>query len=136
MAWIIGWLPEFEQRCLRDASDAGGDGHEEGGGAQGGVDGDHAGAEGGGGRGAAHEQQETEHAGHELEEEHCHGGQAQPAVDAVEVRDGFVRLELVIVPGGDEAHHDAGDGQQVEHGVKQLAPDSFATSTRAIHQHS
>ncbi len=35
----------------------------------------------------------------------------------------------------DETDDDAGDGQQVEHGVKQLVPDPTAAATRSVEQH-
>ncbi len=35
----------------------------------------------------------------------------------------------------DEPDDDAGDGQQVEHGVKQLVPDPTAAATRSVEQH-
>ena len=41
----------------------------------------------------------------------------------------------VVVPGRDEAHDDAGDGQQVEGGVQQLAPHAPAAAARPVHQH-
>ena len=99
------------------------------------MDGDHRGPEGGRGGGAAHQEEEAEDARDELEEEHGHGGQAQPAVDAVEVGDGLV-LEGVVIPGSHEPDHDAGDGQKVEHRVQQLAPHPSAAPAGAVHQHT
>ena len=127
--------PEFVESCLGDAGNAGGHGQEEGGGAQAGVDRRHGGPEGGGGGGAAVEEEEGEGAGDELEEEHAHGGQAQPGVDAVHVGDGLGLGQGVVVPGRHEADDDAGDGQEVEHGVDQLAPDPPAAPAGSVHQH-
>ena len=131
----ISVSPQFVECRLSNAGDAGGHGQEEGGGAQAGVDRRHGGPEGGGGGGAAVEEEEGEGAGAELEQEHPHGGEAQPGVDAVHVRDGLGLGEGVVVPGGHEADDDAGDGEEVEHGVDQLAPDPPAAPAGSVHQH-
>ena len=44
--------------------------------------------------------------------------------------------EGVVVPGGEETDSDAGGGEQVEHGVQQLGPDTPAATTRPVHQHA
>ena len=46
----------------------------------------------------------------------------------------LINSEIVGVEDGEESDDDAGDGQEVEHGVKQLAPDPTATPTRAVEQ--
>ena len=93
------------------------------------MDGNHGGPAGGRGGGAAHQQQEAEHPRDELHQEHPHGGQPHPGVDAVQVVNTTFWLVLVEVPGSDEANDDTGNCQQMEHGVEQFTPDSLATST-------
>ena len=156
-------LPEFKERLLRESSYRRGDGEEEGGDAERRVDGNEGGPEGGGGALATQQEEETEEtddkleqkrivsqesggflpvddAMTDLEEEEAHGGESQPGVETVEVRDGGGpavgrHAVLVVVPGGDEPHDDTGDSQEVEHGVEELGPDATTTPARAVHQH-
>ena len=132
---IVIFSPEFVESCLGDAGNAGGHGQEEGGGAQAGVDRHHRRPEWGGGGGAADEEEEGEDTRDELEEEHGHGGESEPGVNAVHVRDGLWLGPGVVVPGSHEAEDDAGDGHQVEHGVDQLAPDPPAAPAGSVDQH-
>lgn len=131
---------EFKERLLRESGYRRGDGEEEGGDAERRVDGNEGGPEGGGGALATQQKEETEETDDKLEEEEAHGGESQPGVETVEVRDGggpAVGRDavLVVVPGGDEAHDDTGDSQEVEHGVEELGPDATTTPASAVHQH-
>ena len=155
-------LPEFEERLLRESGYRRGDGEEEGRNAKRRVDGNERGPEGGGGALATQQEEETEETDDKLkqkkrtvsqeswdpvddvmtnlEEEEAHGGESQPGVETVEVRDGGGpavgrHAVLVVVPGGDEPHDDTGDSQEVEHGVEELGPDATTTPASAVHQH-
>jgi len=46
----------------------------------------------------------------------------------------LINSEIVRVENGEKADDDAGDGQEVEHGVEQLAPDPAAATARAVEQ--
>ena len=127
-------LPELKKSFLSDASHSRGHGQEEGRGSHRGVYGDQGRPVPGCGGLAAQEDQEAEDPHQELDDEEPHGEEPQPGVDAVEVGDG-VRVALlvcpegVVVPGGQEPQHHAGDGQDVEEGVQELGVDTTTTMT-------
>ena len=57
-------------------------------------------------------------------------------MDAVHVRNGLRLGQGVVVPGSHEPDDNAWDGQEVEHGVDQLAPDPPAAPAGSVDQHS
>ena len=47
----------------------------------------------------------------------------------------LINSEIVRVENSKEANYNAGDGQEVEHGVKQLAPDTATAPAGSVEQH-
>ena len=126
---------DMEESLLSDAADGGGEAEAEGGRPEDGVDRDQPGSEASRGSLAGQEEEEAEESQEELEGEESHGGQTQPGVEAVEVEDGRLGPALVV-PDCQEPHDDAGDGQQVEQAVDQLAVDPPAAGAGPVDQHS
>ena len=126
---------DLEESLLSEAAHSGGHGEDEGGRPEDGVDRHQPGPEPGRGALAAQQQEEAEEPQEELEGEESHGAQTQPGVDAVEVEERPLGPALVV-PDGEEGDDYAGDRQEVEEAVHQLAGDTPATGAGPVDQHS